>query len=66
MVNLSSKELMFIEDNLKMMQNSVNFAAAVTDQITDTSLKNLITQCVNHYKNDISVLSRFIENPNLQ
>ncbi|MEZ0536291.1 hypothetical protein ACAG39_03450 [Caldicellulosiruptoraceae bacterium PP1] len=66
MANISSKELMYLEDNLKMMQNSINFIVGVTDQITDSSLKNLATQCVNHYKSDINILSRFIENPNLQ
>lgn len=66
MPNISSKELMFLEDNIKMMQNVVNFVAGVSDQITDVSLKNLCHQCVNHYKSDINILSRFIENPNIQ
>jgi len=66
MPTISSKELMFLEDNIKMMQNSVSFIAGVSDQITDVSLRNLCQQCVNHYKSDINVLSRFIENPNIQ
>jgi len=64
--NITSKELMFLEDNIKMMQNSINFIAGVSDQITDVSLKNLCQQCVNHYKSDINILSRFIENPSIQ
>ncbi|AEN71932.1 hypothetical protein ELD05_04110 [Caldicellulosiruptor changbaiensis] len=66
MANISSKELMFLEDNIKMMQNSINFIAGVSDQITDISLKNLCQQCVTHCKSDIAILSRFIENPSIQ
>ncbi|AEM74208.1 hypothetical protein Calla_1605 [Caldicellulosiruptor acetigenus 6A] len=42
MVNITSKELMFLEDNIKMMQNSINFIAGVSDQITDVSLKKSV------------------------
>ncbi len=45
MANITSKELMFLEDNIKMMQNSINFIAGVSDQITDVSLKKPCQQC---------------------
>lgn len=63
---LTNKELMLIQDNIKMSQNMANFLSACAQSTTDTALKNLCQTMSADHQKDIQVLSSYITNTNIQ
>ena len=63
---LTTKELMLIQDNIKMCQNSSNFLSSCAQGVTDTKLRDLCNNIATEYSNDVQILTKYITNPNFQ
>lgn len=63
---LTNKELMLIQDNVKMSQNMTNFLSACAQSVTDAKLKSICQNMVSEHQNHIQTLSNYITNQNLQ
>lgn len=63
---LTSKELMLIQDNIKICQNMGNFFSSCAQGVSDPELKGLCNMMATEHKNDIQVLTKYIANPNYQ
>ncbi|MDP4180703.1 MAG: hypothetical protein Q8942_06395 [Bacillota bacterium] len=65
-MSLTSKELMLIQDNIKMTQNSIKFMESCADICTDSQIKNLCQQMVRDHQSDLQTLIKHINSANLQ
>jgi len=63
---LTNKELMLIQDNIKMCQNTVNFTNSCAQGTTDSQLKAVCQTIASSSQRDIQTLSNYIINQNLQ
>lgn len=63
---LTNKELMLIQDNIKMSSNMVSLLSACAQSTTDAQLKNLCQTMSTDHQKDIQILSSYITNTNLQ
>lgn len=63
---LTAKELMLIQDNMKICQNTSNFLSSCAQGVTDTKLRDLCNTMATDHKNDVQILSKYITNPNFQ
>lgn len=63
---LTNKELMLIQDNIKMNQNMISFLTACAQSTSDTQLKNLCQTMSADHQQDMKVLTNYITNTNLQ
>ena len=59
MNQLTARELMFLEDNLKMSNNVAHFAQSCVNMISDPQLKNLCQQIAQDHQRDYQALSRY-------
>ena len=65
-MSLTSKELMLIEDNIKMTQNFVNFVYGCAEMCTDSQVKSLCEQMGRDHRNYVQTLSKHIKSANVQ
>ena len=63
---LTQKELMLIQDNIKMCQESTQFIQGCINMITDPQLKNICNQMIQDHNQDVQTLSGHIMQPNYQ
>ena len=63
---LTSKELMLIQDNIKMTQNSIKFMQGCTEMCSDQQVKNLCQQMATEHQNDLQMLMRHINTATMQ
>jgi hypothetical protein len=56
---LTTRELMLLEDNLKMEANMARFAQSCVNSISDPQLKSLCQQIAQDHIHDIQTLSRY-------
>lgn len=63
---LTNKELMLIQDNIKMSQNMANFLTACSQSAADAQLKGICQTMVSQHQRHIQTLSNYITNQNLQ
>lgn len=66
MAQLTHKELMLLQDNIKMCQESVQFLQACMNMVNDPQLKNLCQQMLQDHREDAQILSGHITNTNIQ
>lgn len=66
MAQLTHKELMLLQDNISMCQETTKFLQGCIQLATDPQLKNLCQQMVQEHKQDIQILSRHITQSNIQ
>ena len=59
MNQLTTRELMLLEDNLKMSNNVAHFAQSCINMIGDPQLKNLCQQIAQDHQHDMQTLSRY-------
>jgi hypothetical protein len=57
---LTSKELMLIQDNISMCENSIKYLQGCSQLATDSQVKNLCTQLSNEEKNSLQLLMKHI------
>lgn len=63
---LTTKELMLIEDNIKMTENSIKFMQGCEQITTDLQVKDLCRQMVKDHQNDIQMLMKHINSATMQ
>ncbi|MCX7746953.1 MAG: PA2169 family four-helix-bundle protein [Clostridia bacterium] len=63
---ITSKELMLIQDNIKMTQNSIKFIQGCADISTDPQVKSLCQQMAQDHQNDLQTLAKHINSANIQ
>ena len=63
---LTNKELMLIQDNIKMSQSMTNFLSACSQSAVDAQLKGICQTMVSQHQKHIQTLSNYISIQNLQ
>jgi len=63
---LTNKELMLLQDNIKMMENSINFMSGSNAICSDPQIKTMMDKFTRDYSNNLHTLAKYISNPNLQ
>jgi hypothetical protein len=57
---LTSKELMLLQDNIKMTQNGIQFMQACSQISSDAQIKNLCNQMIREHQSDLQTLVKHI------
>lgn len=57
---LTSKELMLVQDNISMCENSIKYLQGCSQLATDSQVKNLCNQLASEEKNDLQLLMKHI------
>lgn len=57
---LTTKELLLIQDNIKMTENSVKFMEGCTEIVSDPQIKGMCQQMAKEHQNDIQILMKHI------
>jgi hypothetical protein len=65
-MSLTSKELMLLQDNIKMTQNSIKFMQGCTEICTDPQVKTLCQQMASDHQNDLQTLIKHINTATMQ
>lgn len=63
---LTNKELMLIQDNIKISQSMTNFLSACAQSTADAQLKGICQTMVSQHQKHTQTLSNYITNQNLQ
>ena len=63
---LTAKELMLVQDNIKMTQNSIKFMQGCSEICVDTDVKNLCYQMAKDHQNDLQTLIKHINTATMQ
>lgn len=66
MAQLTQKELMLIQDNIKMCQDSTKFIQGCINIVNDPELKNLCQQMIQEHNQDVQTLTSHITQSNVQ
>lgn|GEM_PF-436449 len=59
-MSLTSKELMLVQDNIKMAQNSIKFMQACAEMATDPHVKGLCQSMAREHQQDLQTLIGYI------
>ena len=65
-MSLTNKELLLIQDNIKMAQNYMQFTQSCVEQVKDPEIRNLCQEVIAEYKGAITTLSNHITNACVQ
>lgn len=57
---LTTKEMLMLEENLRLTRSMVKFAQGCSQQIADPQLRALCQQVAIDHNNDLQVLSRYM------
>mgnify|MGYP000858014405 CR=1 FL=1 len=63
---LTSKELMLLQDNIKMTENSVKFMAGCAEMASDPQIKGICQQMVKDHQSDLQALMKHINTTTMQ
>lgn len=63
---LTNRELMLIQDNIKIGQTMATFLSACAQSTTDAQLKSMCQTMASDHQKDIQTLASYITNKNLQ
>ncbi len=63
---LTTKELLLIQDNIKMTQNGIKFMESCAEICSDSQVKSLCQQMVKDHQNDLQVLAKHISTATIQ
>lgn len=66
MAQLTQKELMLLQDIIRMCQETEQFLQGCVNMVTDPQLKNLCQQMIQDHKQDAQTLFGHISNTNIQ
>ncbi|HOB19574.1 MAG TPA: hypothetical protein PK830_00840 [Candidatus Atribacteria bacterium] len=66
MTSLSHKELMLLQDNIRMCQETAQFLQTCVNIAGDQQLKNICQQLLTDHNQDVQKLSRHITQANIQ
>ncbi|HOQ06451.1 MAG TPA: hypothetical protein PK127_01585 [Clostridiales bacterium] len=65
-MSLTTKELMLIQDNIKMAENSIKFMQACAESATDAQVKGLCQSLARERWEDMQTLIKHITNTQMQ
>lgn len=65
-MSLTNKELMLLQDNIRMLDNSIKFLSGVTPMCSDPQVKSMFDTMSREHTADLKTLAKFISNANLQ
>lgn len=65
-MSLTTKELMLVQDNIKMTENTIRFMQGCADICTDPQVKSLCQQMANEHQNDLQTLIKHINTATMQ
>lgn len=63
---LTTKELMLLQDNIKMTENSVKFIQGCVELCSDPQIKGLCQQMAKDHQNDLQTLVKHINTATMQ
>lgn len=66
MAQLTHKELLLLQDNIKMCQETEQFLQTCVNSTNDQQLKNICQQMMQDHKQDTQLLARHITQMNMQ
>ena len=66
MSQLTHKELMLLQDNISMCQETTQFLQTCTNMVSDPQLKNLCNQMLRDHQQSGPVLAKHITNTTMQ
>ncbi|NLC67378.1 MAG: hypothetical protein GX754_01030 [Clostridiaceae bacterium] len=59
-MTLTSKELLLIQDNIKMTENTAKFMEGCAEIVTDPQVKSMCQQMAREHRSDIQMLLKHI------
>lgn len=65
-MTLTTKELLLLQDNIRMIENSINFMSGSASMCSDSQIRNMLNSMSREHANDLQSLAKYISNPNLQ
>ncbi len=65
-MSLTTKELLLVQDNIKMAENSIKFMQACADTATDPQVKGLCQSMAKEHQQDLQVLIKHINTTAVQ
>jgi len=65
-MSLTTKELMLVQDNIKMTQNSIKVMEGFGELCTDTQIKSLCEKMVKDHQSDLQTLIKHINSATIQ
>lgn len=63
---LTSKELMLVQDNIKMAENSIKFLQFCAENATDPQVKGLCQSMAREHQDDLRTLIKHINTTTMQ
>ena len=58
---LTAKELILLQDNIKMTENGIKFMQGCSEMVKDPQIKGICQQMVKEHQNNLQVLMKHIE-----
>ena len=65
-MSLTTKELLLVQDNIKMAENSIKFMQYCADTATDAQVKGLCQSMVREHQQDLTTLIKHINTTAVQ
>ncbi len=65
-MSLTSKELLLVQDNIKMAENSIKFMQACAQMATDPQVKGLCQSMTKEHQQDLQTLIKHINTTTVQ
>ncbi|NSW89631.1 MAG: hypothetical protein HPY74_02925 [Firmicutes bacterium] len=65
-MTLTTKELLLIQDNIKMTENTVKFMEGCAEIASDPQVKSMCQQMAKDHQNDIQMLMKHINSATMQ
>jgi hypothetical protein len=63
---LTNKELLLLQDNIRMMENSIKFLSGSTAICSDPQIKSMMDKMAKEHASDLQTLAKHISNVNYQ
>lgn len=65
-MSLTSKELLLVQDNIKMAENSIKLMQSCADSATDAQVKGVCQSMAKEHQQDLQVLIKHINSTTMQ
>ena len=65
-MSLTSKELMLVQDNIKIAENNIKFLQYCADTATDAQVKGLCQSMAREHQDDLRTLIKHVTNTTVQ
>lgn len=63
---LTTKELLLIQDNIRMTENSIKFMQGCVDLVTDPQVKGLCQSMAKEHQSDLQTFIKYINTTTMQ